>query len=283
MGEIKSSSGILRDKPPDPHDVKVAMLPPPRFAILSRATIPTTVVKSDFVDGPIAMNVDGDNSGVQKHDLVFTVGKQNEIETVGKISYADAVKGIVKIFLHCCCYLFQEMSKEIPAGSLPRSLDVILHHDIVEQPRAGDTVIFTGTVVVIPDILALAAPGERADCHRVGGQSQRSGSGAVQEGVKAMEQQTISITKAGIRAKLNARTSILAAANPTGGRYDKTKPLKYNVALPPAILSRFDLVYVMIDDPDDTTDYHIASHTVRLHQKKEEVVSPTFSTAQLKR
>ncbi|KAK9050743.1 hypothetical protein SSX86_030287 [Deinandra increscens subsp. villosa] len=165
----------------------------------------------------------------------------------------------------------QEMSKEIPAGSLPRSLDVILHHDIVEQPRAGDTVIFTGTVVVIPDILALAAPGERADCHRVGGQSQHSGSGAVQEGVK------------GIRTKLNARTSILAAANPTGGRYDKTKPLKYNVALPPAILSRFDLVYVMIDDPDDTTNYHIASHTVRLHQKKEEVVSPTFSTAQLKR
>jgi len=55
---------------------------------------------------------------------------------------------------------------------------------------------------------------------------------------EAMEQQTISIAKAGVQATLNARASILAAANPVGGRYDKSKPLKWNVALPPAILSR---------------------------------------------
>ena len=55
------------------------------------------------------------------------------------------------------------------------------------------------------------------------------------------------------------------------------------MALPPAILSRFDLVYIMIDEPDETTDYHIAHHIVRVHQKREEALDPAFSTAELKR
>lgn len=59
--------------------------------------------------------------------------------------------------------------------------------------------------------------------------------------------------------------------------------LQYNVALPPAILSRFDLVYVMIDEPDDMTDYHIAHHIVRVHQHHEDALSPAFTTAELKR
>lgn len=59
--------------------------------------------------------------------------------------------------------------------------------------------------------------------------------------------------------------------------------LQYNVALPPAILSRFDLVYVMIDEPDDITDFRIADHIVTVRQKREEAISPTFTTAQLKR
>jgi len=62
---------------------------------------------------------------------------------------------------------------------------------------------------------------------------------------EAMEQQTISIAKAGIHATLNARTSILAAANPIGGRYDRKKTLRANVAMSAPIMSRFDLFFVV--------------------------------------
>jgi DNA replication licensing factor MCM6 len=81
-----------------------------------------------------------------------------------------------------------------------------------------------------------------------------------------MEQQTISIAKAGIQATLNARAAILAAANPLGGRYDRSKPLKYNVNLPPAILSRFDLLHVMVDDVNPAVDEAIAHHIVTAHR-----------------
>lgn len=102
---------------------------------------------------------------------------------------------------------------------------------------------------------------------------------------EAMEQQTISIAKAGIQATLNARTSILAAANPSGGRYDKSKPLKYNIAMPPAILSRFDLVHCMIDEPDEVSDFSIARHIINVHQKRDnaDALRSPYTTSELQR
>lgn len=83
---------------------------------------------------------------------------------------------------------------------------------------------------------------------------------------EAMEQQTISITKAGISATLHARTSILAAANPIHGRYDKTKTLKANVTLSAPILSRFDLFFVVIDECDELIDFNVANHILNTHR-----------------
>ena len=84
---------------------------------------------------------------------------------------------------------------------------------------------------------------------------------------EAMEQQTISITKAGIQASLNARTSILAAANPVFGRYDRTKTLKANVNISAPIMSRFDLFFVILDECNPVTDEAIARHIIDVHRE----------------
>lgn len=68
--------------------------------------------------------------------------------------------------------------------------------------------------------------------------------------LEAMEQQTISIAKAGIVCQLNSRTAILAAANPVHSKYDPRKSVVENINLPPALLSRFDLIYIMLDVPN---------------------------------
>ncbi|XP_045624546.1 zygotic DNA replication licensing factor mcm6-B [Procambarus clarkii] len=100
---------------------------------------------------------------------------------------------------------------------------------------------------------------------------------------EAMEQQTISITKAGVKATLNARTSILAAANPIGGRYDRTKSLRQNIALSAPIMSRFDLFFILVDECNEVTDYAIARRIVDLHCRNEESIDRTYSLEEIQR
>ncbi|KAK4687039.1 DNA replication licensing factor MCM6, partial [Tremellales sp. Uapishka_1] len=100
---------------------------------------------------------------------------------------------------------------------------------------------------------------------------------------EAMEQQTISIAKAGIQATLNARTSILAAANPVGGRYNRKMSLRANVAMSAPIMSRFDLFFVVLDECNENVDLHIAQHIVNVHRFRDAAISPEFSTEALQR
>ncbi|XP_030759603.1 DNA replication licensing factor Mcm6 [Sitophilus oryzae] len=94
---------------------------------------------------------------------------------------------------------------------------------------------------------------------------------------EAMEQQTISIAKAGVRATLNARTSILAAANPIGGRYDRSRSLQQNIQLSAPIMSRFDLFFILVDECNEVVDYAIARKIVDLHSNIEESVEKVYS------
>jgi DNA replication licensing factor MCM7 len=83
---------------------------------------------------------------------------------------------------------------------------------------------------------------------------------------EVMEQQTVSIAKAGITTTLNARTSILAAANPLYGRYNKKMSPHENINLPPALLSRFDLIFLLLDKADILADQFMSRHIAYVHQ-----------------
>jgi DNA replication licensing factor MCM6 len=82
---------------------------------------------------------------------------------------------------------------------------------------------------------------------------------------------------------LNARTSILAAANPVGGRYNRKTTLRANINMSAPIMSRFDLFFVVLDECNEAVDQKLAQHIVDVHRLRDDAVEPEFSTEQLQR
>ncbi|KAF1881316.1 hypothetical protein Lal_00023352 [Lupinus albus] len=83
--------------------------------------------------------------------------------------------------------------------------------------------------------------------------------------LEAMEQQCVSIAKAGLVASLSSRTSVLAAANPVGGHYNRAKTVNENLKMSAALLSRFDLIFILLDKPDELLDKRLSEHIMSLH------------------
>ncbi len=85
---------------------------------------------------------------------------------------------------------------------------------------------------------------------------------------EALEQQTVTISKANVQACLTAQTSVLAAGNPKYGRFEPLQPITQQIDLPPALINRFDLIFILRDLPNKTQDEAIATHVLNLHQLK---------------
>uniref|UniRef100_A0A6Q2YIF3 Minichromosome maintenance 8 n=1 Tax=Esox lucius TaxID=8010 RepID=A0A6Q2YIF3_ESOLU len=86
--------------------------------------------------------------------------------------------------------------------------------------------------------------------------------------LEAMEQQTISLAKAGLVCSLPARTSVIAAANPVGGHYNRAKTVSENLKMGSALLSRFDVVFLLLDVPDESHDRKLSEHVMAVRSGK---------------
>ncbi|ASA76905.1 MULTISPECIES: minichromosome maintenance protein MCM [Thermococcus] len=137
---------------------------------------------------------------------------------------------------------------------------------------------FTGSWVLEAGVLVLA-DGGFALIDEFDKMSDRDRS-AIHE---ALEQQTISISKAGITATLNARTTVIAAANPKYGRFNRHKSLPEQLDLPPTLLSRFDLIFLLLDEPDEKVDSSIAEHILKVRRGEAEAVTPKIPYELLKK
>src|SRR5271157_4345506 len=93
-----------------------------------------------------------------------------------------------------------------------------------------------------------------------------------------MEQHTVSVAKGGIVATLNARTAILAAANPALGRYEPHRTVAENISLPVTILSRFDLIFVLRDVPNKESDSKMSEHILSIHEKGASPIEPPIQS-----
>ncbi|TMS12183.1 DNA replication licensing factor MCM3 [Larimichthys crocea] len=182
-------------------------------------------------------------------------------------SLAPSIHGHEYIKKAILCMLLGGVEKVLENGSRIRGdINILLigtrvfyfSADVLIQPEKNASVVLEAGAMVLADrgVVCIDEFDKMSDMDRT----------AIHE---VMEQGRVTIAKAGIHARLNARCSVLAAANPVYGRYDQYKTPMENIGLQDSLLSRFDLLFIVLDQMDAEQDREISEHVLRMHRYRD--------------
>jgi len=225
----------------------------------------------------------------KEEEKIKALTRDPEIHRKIRDSIAPSIYGYEHVKEAVMYLLFSGVSKTLPDITIRGELNVL----IVGDPGTGKSQILQYIPRIAPRGLYTSGRGTTAAGLTASVSRDKNGSMTLEAGAlvladkgilsidemekmkpedrvaihEAMEQHTVSVAKSGIIATLNARTSILAAANPTFGRYEPCRTVAENIsALPITVLSRFDLIFILRDTPEKNKDAKMTSHILGLHQ-----------------
>ena len=250
------------------------------------STLFKTFIDVNFID-PEDKSEDIIELSKEDKKKIEELSKEPMIQKKIARSISPNIYGREQLKMACALSLFGGTRRQKPGGGYKRG---DLHFLVVGDPGTGKSEILKGTVEVSPRGLYTSGKGstgvgltaaviKEADTGQMNLEAgvvvlANGGVAAIDEFDKmdtadrsalheAMEQQTVSIAKAGIVATLKAQTAIIAAANPHSGRYDRYKTPTQNIRLPPSLLSRFDLIFVVVDRPNPSEDAQMAEFILK--------------------
>lgn len=225
--------------------------------------------------------------------IIKDLATKKNIDRILADSISPEIYGFDEVKMACALLLFSGVQKTTERGHRMRGTSNVL---LVGDPSTGKSQILKKVARIAPRAVYVSGQGSSAAGLTASViRDEISGAFALEAGAlvlcdggvacidefdkmrkhdqvaihEALEQQTVSIAKAGIVSTLNARTTVLAAANPEAGRYDPDIPVTENIKISPTILSRFDLVFIIKDEPNEDIDEEIADHILKLHMPDE--------------